>query len=127
MSEEKRQIILILQKRLLDLLQYQLIIHYISDFIAQHRHPAAPFKSYSSIKHHHDHHHDHHIQLHSKIPLCCPHHHGTISAPTIPQTNKDCFSEKTMLETAVYYYIVESCSFNSECAVGTTWGWLIGN
>jgi len=52
---------------------------------------------------------------------------GTISAPIIPQTNKDCFSDKTMLETAVYYYIVESCSFNSECAVGTTWGWLIGN
>jgi surface protein len=50
----------------------------------------------------------------------------TISAPTIAQTNNGCFSNKTMLQTAVNNYIGQTCKTNSECAVGKTWGWPIG-
>ena len=52
---------------------------------------------------------------------------GTISAPTVAQTNEGCFPNKTTLQTAVNHYISQRCNTNSECAVGTTWGWPIGD
>ena len=37
-----------------------------------------------------------------------------------------CFPDNTILQTAIIYYIGKSCSTNSTCAVGTTWGWPVG-
>jgi len=51
----------------------------------------------------------------------------SISAPASAQTNEGCFPNRDTLQTAVYNYINKSCSANSECTVGKTWGWPIGN